>query len=159
MKVKLLKFINRDLLYTHWNQFFELYIESLIMSLKLNRNPWGYFQNFWEICCKCLLEICLSKTCLWLLFCLSLLLKFDELGYFFISFDCIVVALYRIIYKNKFSWLMIYNLNTGFGSNLWYHQMLMNKYDMDLTIKNTLDVKLMHLDILFCIPIPYMILW
>ena len=35
--------------------------------------------------------------------------------------------------------------------------MLLNKYDKDLMIKNTLDMKLMHLDIAPCMPIPYII--
>ena len=129
--------------------------------MELNRNPWGNFQIFCEICYKCLLEIYLSRICLWLMFCQSLLLKFDELGYF-LFLDIVLLYWCRSIahnIENKFSWLMIYNPNTGFGSYLWYHQMLMNKYDRDLMIKNTLDVKLMHLDIVPCMPITYMILW
>ena len=45
------------------------------------------------------------------------------------------------------------NPNTGFGSFLWYYQMLMNKYNRDLKIKNKLDVKLILLNIVLYIEI------
>ena len=83
-----------------------------------------------------------------MLFCLSLFLKFDGLDYFFylILFDKIDIAPQLIIKITSFLdwWFIIPILNSSY---LWYHQILMNKNDRDLTIKSTLDVKLIYLDL------------